>query len=559
MPSNSKFIRFKTDVSGIEIPDSFTYPFNYEPHALAKIAAEELQQYIESQNEWVHNFGLTPNETVKPMGKMFGVLVVKNTENQLGYLAAFSGILANQTILPHFVPPVYNRKANKSFFIPAENNLNILNQRVTDLEKAPDFLKAKTELAQYIEESEQARVQRKATLKQAKKMRHAKRDRAINALNAEEYNTLNETLINESKSLDYEYKRWVKSIKLIQKEKEQKVQFFEKEMADLKQERKSLSAYNQELLFAQYQLVNASGQVKDVPHIFKDQNIIPPAGAGDCAAPKLLQFAFLNNLVPVVMAEFWWGAAPQQEVRKHKYYYPACKSKCEPILNHMLTGLKVDPNPRNIEPSSHLTVDVVFEDAHIAIINKPHELLSVPGKNVQGSVFQLMLERFPDATGPLMVHRLDQSTSGIMIIAKSREAHKNLQRQFEKRTIKKQYIAILDGVILKNEGKIDLPLRVDLDNRPQQMVCYQHGKNATTLWKVLERKNNKTKILFTPITGRTHQLRVHAAHPDGLNASILGDDIYGKPANRLHLHAQRIWFKHPVSNENMEFTVEAEF
>lgn len=260
------------------------------------------------------------------------------------------------------------------------------------------------------------------------------------------------------------------------------------------------------------------------------------------------------------MAEFWWGQSPKSEIRKHKQFYPACKSKCEPILaSHMLKGLNMEPNPFEENPAENKEIEIVYEDDVLAIINKPAEFLSVPGKIITDSVYQRMKERYPNSTGPLIVHRLDMSTSGLLLIAKNEETYIKLQSQFIKRTIKKRYVALLDGVVLENEGVINLPLRVDLEDRPRQLVCYEHGKQAQTKWKVIEIKNNQTRVYFYPITGRTHQLRVHASHELGLKTPIVGDDLYGKKANRLHLHAEKITFIHPNSKEELTFQKEADF
>ena len=244
---------------------------------------------------------------------------------------------------------------------------------------------------------------------------------------------------------------------------------------------------------------------------------------------------------------------------KHGHFYPSCRSKCEPILGHMLQGLDVDENPMLKNSAYGQTIDIVYEDEFMAVINKPTEFLSVPGKNVRDCVFSRMRLRYPEADGPLIVHRLDMSTSGLMLIAKTKDVHKALQLQFIKRKIRKRYVALLDGLLPEKEGIIDLPLRVDLDNRPMQLVCYEHGKSARTIWKTVREEEGKTRIHFFPVTGRTHQLRMHAAHKNGLNTPIVGDDLYGIKSNRLHLHAEKITFIHPDSQEEMTFQVPAEF
>ncbi|MCK5120679.1 MAG: RluA family pseudouridine synthase, partial [Methylococcales bacterium] len=332
------------------------------------------------------------------------------------------------------------------------------------------------------------------------------------------------------------------------------------EITALKNQRKDLSAALQQKLFEQYRFLNKNGASKSLFDIFKDTSqLTPPAGAGECAAPKLLQYAFKRELKPLAMAEFWWGESPKSEIKKHQNFYGACQGKCQPILEHMLEGIKMDDNPLLNNSAKEKSIDIVYEDDVMLVINKPAELLSVPGANIEDSVYLRIKQSYPRATGPLIVHRLDMSTSGLMLIALTKEANKKLQRQFIKRTIKKRYVALLDGLIKEDEGIIDLPLRVDLDDRPRQLVCYEHGKAAKTQWEVIERKNNQTKVYFYPVTGRTHQLRVHSAHLNGLNTPILGDDLYGDKANRLHLHAESLEFNHPVTRELMRFQIEAEF
>jgi tRNA pseudouridine32 synthase/23S rRNA pseudouridine746 synthase len=230
--------------------------------------------------------------------------------------------------------------------------------------------------------------------------------------------------------------------------------------------------------------------------------------------------------------------------------------KCEPILKHMLNGIETDKNPFEINPANGKELEIIFEDEHIIAVNKPAEFLSVPGKKITDSVQSRIQSKFSNA---MIVHRLDMSTSGIILIGKNFESYKNLQAQFIKRKVKKRYVALLDGILTAKEGIIELPLRVDLDNRPNQIVCFEYGKPAKTEWKTIEIRNNQTLVHFYPITGRTHQLRVHAAHHLGLNCPIVGDDLYGTKANRLHLHAESITFIHPFSKEEMTIQVEIDF
>ena len=293
-----------------------------------------------------------------------------------------------------------------------------------------------------------------------------------------------------------------------------------------------------------------AAMTKDLCRIFA-QTIqkFPPAGAGECAAPKLLQYAYKHQLKPIAMAEFWWGDSPKAEIRHHGYYYPACKGKCGPILGHMLQGLEVEENPLLKKHYHEMPLEIVYEDNYLVVINKPAGMLSVPGKGEIDSVYQHIKILYPDATGPLIVHRLDMATSGVLLIAKNKEVHQHLQAQFKNRMIKKRYIALLDGKISSKEGTIILPLRMDPLDRPRQVVDHEHGKTAITQYQVLNEQEGNTLIAFYPLTGRTHQLRVHAAHPEGLHCPIRGDELYGQKADRLYLHAESLEFVHPVTKE----------
>jgi tRNA pseudouridine32 synthase/23S rRNA pseudouridine746 synthase len=329
----------------------------------------------------------------------------------------------------------------------------------------------------------------------------------------------------------------------------------------LKEERKQRSIALQQWIFEQFRLRNARGEEQDIYSIFtQTAHRNPPAGTGECAAPKLLQYAYLNNLQPLAMAEFWWGDSPKGEIRRHGHYYPACRHKCEPILNFMLQGLEVEPNPLLTSNTDATQLETVYEDDFLLVVNKPAGMLSVPGKTGQASVLTLLQERYPDATGPILVHRLDMATSGLLLAAKDKDTHALLQKQFEGRTVKKRYIALLEGIPqAEPKGFIRLPLRPDFDNRPLQMVCYEYGKPAVTRYEIMDTENDRTRMAFYPETGRTHQLRVHAAHPEGLNCPIVGDPLYGQPAERLYLHAERLEFRHPVTGQRLQIQKEAPF
>ena len=323
---------------------------------------------------------------------------------------------------------------------------------------------------------------------------------------------------------------------------------------------KQMSQELQLWLFHQYRMLNAKGETKDLVDIWQDYHCsprirnkypLPPGGTGDCCAPKLLQYAFSHGLRPVCMAEFWWGPSPKSEIRHQGQFYPACRGKCKPILTWMLQGLDVDPNPEETG-ASHLTIEVIYQDTTLAVINKPSGLLSVPGRTEDYSVATIAMERWP---GSLPVHRLDMGTSGLMVIAKTKEAYVSLQEQFVKRTVKKRYIALVEGIVKEPKGRITLPLIFDPMNRPRQMVDYQRGKSAVTEYEVLDARDGRTLLALYPHTGRTHQLRMHCAHPDGLGSPIVGDELYGRKGERLCLHCDRITFAHPVTGERMHFNL----
>ena len=607
---------FKQPISHLALPDKFTYPFHYTPHPLCVLAAEEVKEYIASREEWQEELAF---------GKMFGVLIVqkenkqetakKEAVNEIGYLAAFSGNLAGKNLHPYFVPPVYDLLQPEGFFKIEEEQISSINIRIRELENNRSYLDLKEKWKTETEQAKAILNQAKAALKAAKEAREIRRQ-SSSALSEEEQ----ASLIRESQYQKAEYKRLEKKWKKRLEELETETRHFETEIEQLKTERKERSAALQRKLFEQFRMLNARGEVKDLYTIF-EQTVqkVPPAGAGECALPKLLQYAYLHQLKPLAMAEFWWGDSPKNEIRHHGYYYPSCKGKCEPILQHMLQGLEVDENPLLNPVHEEEELEIVFEDEWLLVVNKPAGMLSVPGKaEDRDSVYHRLKKKYPEATGPMIVHRLDMATSGLLLVAKTKEVHQDLQAQFANRSIKKRYMAVLDGAIIKTEketkpiaekailiaketvstkktakaertgntGRIELPLCLNPLDRPRQMVSSEHGKEAITEYQIIseseritsesentfnesnridesERSINEsrkyTRIIFYPLTGRTHQLRVHAAHPEGLGCPILGDELYGKKADRLYLHAEYIEFRHPIYGDILCIQKEADF
>lgn len=539
--------RFTTSITDIPLPERFTYPFCYTPHPLCILAAKEVQSYLTRQTAWKDELR---------QGKMFGVLIVQTEHGETGYLAAFSGILAGKNLHSFFVPPVYDLLQPQGFFKIEEENISSINRNIRQLENDKAYAALSAELARTIQSAEDILATAKAQLKEAKTAREQRRkEKELDAQEEAE-------LIRESQFQKAEYKRLERSWKARITTLQTQTEDWERRISALKSERKTRSAALQQKLFEQFGMLNYRGEVKNLCEIFgQTVHKTPPAGAGECAAPKLLQQAYLHGWKPIALAEFWWGDSPKTEIRHHGHYYPACKGKCEPILQHMLQGLQVEENPmlkRMQVPSKNL--EIVYEDSWLSVINKPAGMLSVPGKEDAVSVYSLMRGQYPEADGPLTVHRLDMATSGLMLIAKTKRVHQNLQAQFKNRLVRKRYVALLEGVVPKDKGTVDLPLCLNPLDRPRQMVHTEHGKPAITDYQVLERLDGKrTRIAFYPRTGRTHQLRIHAAHPLGLHCPIIGDELYGKKADRLYLHAEYLEFTHPITGETVRITKEAEF
>lgn len=541
---NAKVHFFPFPIASIALPAQFTYPFHYTPHTLTELAAKEVQIYLQSRKDWAEEL---------QEGKMFGVLIVRTPEKRIGYLAAFSGNLAGSNHHSFFVPPVYDMLQPDGFFRQEEKNISAINLQIKKTENSSLYLDMKNELNAAKQYAAAAISQYKEALKKAKSERDERRKSGISP----EEETL---LIRESQHQKASFKRKEKELQNFIKEKQGKVRQIEETICLLKQERKKRSAALQEKLFGQFRMLNAKGERKDLCELFKSTpQGFPPSGAGECALPKLLQYAYSSDLTPLAMGEFWWGMSPKDEIRHHGHFYPSCKGKCEPILRHMLIGLDIENNPLEDNIHQHTPLDILYEDDSLLVVNKPAGMLSVPGKNDLDSIFQRLRILYPHATGPIIVHRLDMATSGLLLAAKTKEVHQKLQALFEERKIKKRYTALLEGELSFAHGTISLPLCLNPLDRPRQMVDFTHGKEAVTYYETMGYENGKTRVYFYPLTGRTHQLRVHAAHSQGLNHPIVGDELYGWKSDRLYLHAAELEFLHPVTQKIIHITKEADF
>ena len=532
----------------LEPPALFTYPFCYEPHPLCKIAAAAVRDYIASQP-------LLKEDADK--GKMLGVLVVRSGEG-LAFLAAYSGLLAGRNDWPWFVPPVFDAQQPDGYFKTHEALISEKNHLIGQLEEQlaamyqdEAYLNTKDTIARLIAQHEQ-------------KMRTAKAMRDLRRLQHNIPPEENAALVRESQFMKAEMRRIKKHCEELEQPWKEKEEALKSKTEQLKHERHRDSDALQRWLFAQYRMLNAQGEETDLMQIFntgknadgQQQAVIPPAGSGDCCAPKLLQYAYQHHLQPLCMAEFWWGASPKAEIRHHLNYYPACRNKCLPILSWMMQGLHVEPNPMDQGREYDMDELIVYEDDCIAVVNKPAGMPSVPGKIRRQSLETWLRRRWHDDVDPLIVHRLDMETSGLMVVAKTKGAHETLQKEFLNHQVKKTYIALLEGIPAgkPTKGTIALPMRPDIDNRPRQLVDHEHGKEAITEYEFIGEEKGRMRVRLCPATGRTHQLRVHCAHQQGLGMPIAGDELYGHRADRLYLHAETLTLIHPRTGERLSFT-----
>ena len=548
---------FSKDISGISPPEKFTYPFFYTPHPLVELASEQLKDYL-VKTDLKHNFGLGQNDDLIEQGKMFGVLVVRNKAGDLGWLAAYSGKLSEDP-REYFVPPICDIHAAQSFYKKGETELNEMSAEIVALENDSSRLEAIGKLEDRLAEINEFLRAGRADLKDAKKARQRYRETVKKTLSPQDYEEVKERLAKESIQGQLVFKHRSKKWVIEQEALEGKLSDFSNKIKTIKDERRAKSNALQREIFNHYIFLNARGEKQVLSDCFPDFDLRhPPSGSGDCAAPKLLQFAYENDLQPICMGEFWWGAAPVKEVRKHGYFYPSCASRCRPILGHMLQGLEVEENPL-LMLGQDKPMPIVYEDEDLVVVDKPAGLLSVPGVEIEDSALSRIKNKYPNATGAILLHRLDMSTSGLLMFTLNAKANKRMQRQFIKRQVEKTYVAEVTGEVKVDEGSIDLPLAPDYYDLPRQMVCHENGKPSETRWKVLDRKEGKTRLALKPVTGRTHQLRVHCAHPKGLGFPMVGDELYGVIGERLHLHAHQLEFEHPTSKKRITLTAPIPF
>ena len=525
--------RFHPLQTDIERPLIMNNPINYEPHPLCLLAVNDLIPHLPLIDE----------------GKMYGVLIVEDGEGQLGYLAAFSGQINGQSEMEGFVPAVFDYLQPDGYFKTHEAEISRMNHQIDLLEHDERLSTAKNQLDELLKKRGQAVYEYTMTMHESKERRKERRRQG--PVCKEE----NEAMIRESQFQKAELRRLKLSFNEPLNRLSQQYEALQREIDKLKELRKQMSDDLQQWLFSQFIFTNVNGECSDLLGIFaQTSKKVPPSGAGECCEPKLLQYALTNGYKPLSIAMFWYGPSPKTEVRHHLQFYPACRGKCLPILTWILQR-QLEEKIDDTTPLPQL--DIVYEDNDIIVVNKQPGLLSVPGKLGGHSVYSILCHLRPHAERIMMVHRLDQPTSGLLVVAKNKEAHKALQEQFEQRQVRKQYVARLSKPMTKErrEGTISLPLRPSPFNEPYQEVNMTEGKPAITEYRMLDERH----VLLIPHTGRTHQLRVHCAHWLGLDDPIEGDILYGTRSDRLYLHAERIEFCHPITKKPMVFHIPAAF
>ena len=514
----------------------FNNPFYYEPNQLCLKAVDEVKTWIENADA---NFRLEIEQ-----GKMFGVLIVENNK-ELGFIAGYSGQICGRSDWQYYVPAVFDYLQPDGYFKQHEAEISSINNEITLLEYSDDKIKAVADLQSACREAELETEKYKDYIKKVKAERP-------------ENEPLTQEMIHQSQFMKAELHRIKKRYSSLIADKQTIIDNLNNEINILKQQRRQKSDKLQRWLFKQFIMLNGKGEQKDLIDIFynyNDRHTIPPAGSGECCEPKMLQYAFSHNMRPISMAMFWWGKSPKEEIRHHLHFYPACNNKCKPILKWMLQGIDVEPNP--LDSDDNRTLEIIYEDEDIAIVNKPAGMLSVPGKSNRQSVYSIMRNRYKGNTeSPLIVHRLDMATSGLLIIARTMDAYLDIQRQFKQHQVHKKYVARLSKPHTnEKDGSISLPLRPDINDRPRQLVDHINGKEAITKYHF----TTTDRVELYPQTGRTHQLRMHCAHNEGLANPIKGDELYGKKDERLYLHAEELTFIHPTTKKEVTFVHKAEF
>lgn len=529
-------------------PSRMNNPLNYTPHPLCVMAAEEVRRMVREN-------AVMSSETRKS-GKMFGVLVVETPDGNTGYLAAYSGQIAGRSNWDGFVPAVFDYLQDGGYFKTCEAEITAINKQVRLMETSEERRRLLTHLDETIAKAASEEQAYKTLMHESKVRRDS--ERAAGGVTPEREAEMTRESQFQKAELRRMRRRNADTIAMAR----EACHRYDTSISLLKQKRRTMSDRLQEWLFHHFVMLNKDGDSRSLTDIFRTSlSASPPAGAGECCEPRLLQYAFSHAMTPKCMAMFWIGASPEGEIRHEQTYYPACRSKCKPILEWML-GKDIVKDDTFITQHNGDNLTIIYQDSDIIVVDKPAGMLSVPGKNDAPSVLSLLQRKMEDNIFP--VHRLDMDTSGLMVFVRNKKAQRNLQRQFETHSIVKRYIALLERKPDSEQGTISLPLSPDMADRPRQMVDYRHGKQALTHYRLCTSPSTPMRRQFltvgdnlvelSPLTGRTHQLRVHCAHPDGLASPIVGDRLYGTTNHpRLCLHAEYLEFRHPTTGEIVIF------
>lgn len=529
-------------------PSRMNNPLNYTPHPLCVMAAEEVRRMVREN-------AVMSSETRKS-GKMFGVLVVETPDGNTGYLAAYSGQIAGRSNWDGFVPAVFDYLQDGGYFKTCEAEITAINKQVRIMETSEERRRLLTHLDETIAKAASEEQAYKTLMHESKARRDS--ERAAGGVTPEREAEMTRESQFQKAELRRMRRRNADTIAMAR----EACHRYDTSISLLKQKRRTMSDRLQEWLFHHFVMLNKDGDSRSLTDIFRTSlSASPPAGAGECCEPRLLQYAFSHAMTPKCMAMFWIGASPEGEIRHEQTYYPACRSKCKPILEWML-GKDIVKDDTFITQHNGDNLNIIYQDSDIIVVDKPAGMLSVPGKYDAPSVLSLLQRKMEDNIFP--VHRLDMDTSGLMVFVRNKKAQRNLQRQFETHSIVKRYIALLERKPDSEQGTISLPLSPDMADRPRQMVDNRHGKQALTHYRLCTSPSTPMRRQFlsvgdnlvelSPLTGRTHQLRVHCAHPDGLASPIVGDRLYGTTNHpRLCLHAEYLEFRHPTTGEIVIF------
>lgn len=522
-------VHFHTMPSWAAMPRDlpFTYPFAYTPDKFCREAASQTQDEIARHTALAEELG---------DGKMLGVLTCENRDGEVGFLASFSGTIRDELGTQWFVPPVLDYSGEDGIFKREEAAISEISRKI-EQRKRGGIANDATALGEM--EAAHSAALRKWRDTMAANKTARRREREEHPEKADELNLQSQFEKAELKRLRTRFANEEEALR-------RRIGAHEAATQELRGERRRRSNILQRWLFSRMRLHCADGKRVSVWDIFQTAGRgIPPSGAGECAAPKLLNYAFANGMTPISMAEFWIGKSPGGEIRIAGQFYPACQTKCGPLLERMLRGVNVARNPLRQNLADGGSVRIIAEDKWLLVADKPAGLMTVSDDESQDTLMRRVKAMRPEIDAPGYTHRLDMATSGIVVIAKDKATHKAMQQLFATRQVSKTYVAVVEGVPEAKSGTIRLPLIPNVDDRPRQMVDFVRGKEAISHYEVIETSSGRSRLLFHPTTGRTHQLRLHAAHPLGLGCPIVGDNLYGTMDRRLLLHSAKIEFVHP--------------